>query len=219
MGRLPLGIRNRLAELILEAFEHEEPRRVVAALGRYCAAAEPVALGEETRALLRSLDWFDELEGAVRLKGAHRPYREALCRRVQAVQVLLERERTEPGGPPLQKALARAGALFDARLYFEVHELLEPHWIRAEGAERRALQGLIQVAVAFHHLDTCNREGASSLLAEGLAKLEGAERVLPLRLGEWREQLAGALTKLRAGEAAAPPPFPIPREEAAWRSS
>lgn len=217
MGRLPLGIRNRLTELILEAFDHYEARRAIEALACYCAGAEPVMLAEESRKALRPLGWFDELEGAVRLKGAHRPYREALCRRVDAARGLLGRER-EPGAPPLPKALSRAGGLFNAGLYFEVHELLEPYWMRAEGAERRALQGLIQVAVAFHHLDTGNRGGAISLLDEGLAKLEGGERVLPLRLGEWRDALAGALARLRAGAAVAAPPFPS-LEETAWRSS
>jgi len=217
MSRLPLGIRNRLAELILEAFDHDEARRAIEALAGYCAGAEPVALAEESRTALRALDWFDEVGGAIRLKGAHRQHRQALCRRVEAARGLLGGG-PEPGGPPLQNALSRAGGLFNAGLYFEVHELLEPHWMRAEGSERRALQGLIQVAVAFHHLDAGNREGATSLLEEGLAKLEGGERVLPLRLGEWRDALAGALARLRAGAAVAVPPFP-PLEATAWRSS
>lgn len=221
MRPLPLGVRNRLGELILEAFEQQEARRTLEALARYCAGTEPVALPEEPRASLRPLDWFEEIpdQGAIRLKGAHRPYREALCRRIEAARDLLSREGGEPGGPSLQRVLARAGRLFDAGLYFEVHELLEPHWMRADGAERRALQGLIQVAVAFHHQERGNREGAISLLAEGLAKLEGAERAFPLPLAGWRQALADGLAELRAGGSAPAPPFPVPLTEPAWRSS
>lgn len=219
MRPLPLGVRNRLGELILEAFEQQEARRTLEALARYCAGAEPVMLAEESRKALRPLGWFDELEGTVRLKGAHRPYREALCRRIEAARDLHSREGGEPGGPSLQRVLARAGRLFNAGLYFEVHELLEPHWMRADGAERRALQGLIQVAVAFHHQERGNREGAISLLAEGLAKLEGAERALSLPLAGWRQALADGLAELRAGGSAPAPPFPVPLTEPAWRSS
>src|SRR5262249_56095189 len=46
--------------------------------------------------------------------------------------------------PSLAEALARAAILFDAGLAFEVHELLEPYWVRAHGDDREALQGLIQ---------------------------------------------------------------------------
>ena len=53
-------------------------------------------------------------------------------------------------------ALGQAALLFDGRLYFEVHELLEPYWLRAAGRERETLQGLIQVAVGFHHLSNGN---------------------------------------------------------------
>jgi len=219
MPGLPLGIRNRLAELILEGFDAEEARRVLDALAGYCAGAEPVALPEASRAALEPLDWFEEVPGQrVRLRGAHRPYREALCRRVEAARGVLGRE-PEPAGPPLLRALARAGRLFDAGLYFEVHELLERHWIRAEGAERRALQGVIQVAAAFHHQAHGNREGAASLLAEGLAKLEGTERALPLPLAGWQAALAEGLARLGAGDLAVAPPFPRPDAEAAWRSS
>jgi hypothetical protein len=75
--------------------------------------------------------------------------------------------------PSLGAALDQAADLFDAGLYFEVHELLEPYWMRAEGREREILQGLIQVAAGFHHLANGNLKGARSLLDEGSAKLLG----------------------------------------------
>ena len=65
----------------------------------------------------------------------------------------------------------RAGRRFHAHLYFEVHELLEPYWMRAEGSARIALQGLIQVAVGFQHLANRNVSGALSLLHDGCGKV------------------------------------------------
>src|SRR5262249_12966467 len=60
-------------------------------------------------------------------------------------------------------ALDAAAALFDAHLYFEVHELLEPFWRDAGGGEREALQGLIQIAVGYQHLANGRRAGAGAL--------------------------------------------------------
>jgi len=40
-----------------------------------------------------------------------------------------------------------AARLYEAALYFEVHEWLEPHWVTACGPTRETLQGLIQTAV------------------------------------------------------------------------
>ena len=65
--------------------------------------------------------------------------------------------------------------MFDGRLYFEVHELLEPYWLRAAGRGRETLQGLIQVAVGFHHLSNGNGGGARALLHDGAAKLLARE--------------------------------------------
>ncbi len=80
-----------------------------------------------------------------------------------------------PLTPPtdVPAALAVAARLFDAALFFEVHELLEPHWLVARGETREALQGLIQIAVAWQHLANGNVAGARSLLTEGAARLHG----------------------------------------------
>jgi hypothetical protein len=71
----------------------------------------------------------------------------------------------------LARGLAEAAILFDAGLYFEVHELLEGHWRRTTDPQRRVIQGLIQIAVAFHHYEDGNLRGARRLLDEGLAKI------------------------------------------------
>ncbi|MGH7321253.1 MAG: DUF309 domain-containing protein, partial [Candidatus Rokuibacteriota bacterium] len=116
-----------------------------------------------------------------------------------------------PDEESLHRLLGRAALLADAGLYFEVHELLEPAWMRAPDPERIALQALIQIAVALHHAENGNREGAVSLLTEGLAKLAARRSVLPLDTGEWEAALGQTLTALRDGGIRPPvPPWPHP---------
>ena len=102
---------------------------------------------------------------AVRDEAAQR-VRRALDARRQ-----LRRRRARPA-TPLAATLRRAAALFDARLYFEVHEELEIPWRDATGDTRRALQGLVQLAVGLHHDQAGNRESMRRLFASGRAKLE-----------------------------------------------
>ena len=58
----------------------------------------------------------------------------------------------------------RGVTLFNARQYFDAHEVWEDVWRAAPLDEKKYLQGLIQVAVALHHHSRGNREGARSLL-------------------------------------------------------
>ena len=62
-------------------------------------------------------------------------------------------------------------ALFNARKFFESHEVWEELWLVEPEPEKTFLQGLIQLAAACHHHGRGNRRGAQSLLAAGLAKL------------------------------------------------
>ncbi|MGH7399760.1 MAG: DUF309 domain-containing protein, partial [Candidatus Rokuibacteriota bacterium] len=84
-----------------------------------------------------------------------------------------------------------------AGLYFEVHEVLEPYWIRAEGADREALQGLIQVAVGFQHLANGNLEGARALLRDGATRLAG-HRLGGRTLSRFAGEVARCLREISA---------------------
>jgi uncharacterized protein len=66
----------------------------------------------------------------------------------------------------------RGISLFNAAKFFEAHEVWEELWLKETGSEKMFLQGLIQVAAAFHHHLRGNSRGRHSLLAAGLAKLE-----------------------------------------------
>ncbi len=68
---------------------------------------------------------------------------------------------------------ARGVAHFNAREFFEAHEVWEELWLRAPAPEKTFLQGLIQIAAAFHHYQRGNFSGAKSLLSAGLAKIDG----------------------------------------------
>lgn len=62
--------------------------------------------------------------------------------------------------------------LFNEGEYFLAHETLEEHWIEADEAERDFYQGLIHLAVGFHHHERGNRRGAASQFRKALRRLE-----------------------------------------------
>ncbi|MDD5543308.1 MAG: DUF309 domain-containing protein [Acidobacteriia bacterium] len=78
--------------------------------------------------------------------------------------------------PDFQKALAHGLRLFNAGNFFEAHEVWEEIWRKADPLEKLWLQGLIQTAVGFHHLQNHNRRGARSLLRNAIEKLSRADR-------------------------------------------
>ncbi|HWP84350.1 MAG TPA: DUF309 domain-containing protein [Terriglobia bacterium] len=61
--------------------------------------------------------------------------------------------------------------LFNREEFFACHEALEAVWLEADGPDKTFLQGLIQVAVAYHHLRRGNAAGAVRLLRAGIEKL------------------------------------------------
>lgn len=97
----------------------------------------------------------------------------------------------------LQAALDRADELGAAGRFFDAHEALEAFWMKASGAEKVLLQGLIQIAAGLHRLklDPQKTDGAFYLLDRGLEKLEkNNELVVPETLAA----LEGSLRAIRA---------------------
>jgi predicted metal-dependent hydrolase len=70
-----------------------------------------------------------------------------------------------------RKKFQRGIALFNAHKFFEAHEVWEELWLLEPEPDRIFLQGLIQLAAAFHHYSRGNSRGAESLLAAGIVKL------------------------------------------------
>lgn len=73
-------------------------------------------------------------------------------------------------------AFDRGLAEFNAGLFFECHDTLEELWSGVRGPSRDFFQGLIQVAVGFHHLGNHNLVGAERLFERALKRLEGYPR-------------------------------------------
>ena len=73
---------------------------------------------------------------------------------------------------PDESVLAKAAALFNRKLYFECHDLLEEAWAGARGPERDFLQALIHIAVGMYHVAAGNQKGAVSQLDQGVRGLQ-----------------------------------------------
>jgi predicted metal-dependent hydrolase len=61
---------------------------------------------------------------------------------------------------------------FNSGHFYEAHEHWEEVWLETLDPEKMFLQGLIQVAAAFHHYSRANRQGTQNLLRAGLTKVE-----------------------------------------------
>src|ERR1700694_629117 len=95
--------------------------------------------------------------------------------------------------------LLRGLALFNSSRFFDAHEVLEddsreaPH----HRSLRRNLQGMVQLAVAFHHQSKGNHVGARSVLERAMRNLNGSDNSFPdldlerlrAELAPWRQHL------------------------------
>lgn len=60
---------------------------------------------------------------------------------------------------------------FNQREFYACHDTLEAIWINALPAEKNFYQGILQIAVALHHLSNYNWRGAVILMGEGTNRL------------------------------------------------
>jgi hypothetical protein len=112
---------------------------------------------------------------------------------------------------PLADAFTRGARLFDDGAFFDAHEAWEERWrVTSDETERRFLQGLIQVAAAFHKLLVVGSvDSALRLLAKGLTKLEACpDRFSGCDVATFRTGIAGCARAIAAG---AFEPSSIPR--------
>ncbi len=111
----------------------------------------------------------------------------------------------------LHEDFKRGLDLFNRAHFFDAHEALEDVWrsLPRDQPSRRHLrlhvlrlhvQGLVQLAVAFHHESTGNHVGARSVLERALRNLNGADNSFPevdfdrlrAELMPWRKYLDDA---------------------------
>jgi len=96
---------------------------------------------------------------------------------------------------------------FNAREFFEAHEVWERLWLDTVGNDRGVLQGLIQIAAGYHKHELGVRAGALKLLASGLQKLAAsAEDACGLDLAPFRAAVGADLQRLRTGSVELQPP-------------
>lgn len=69
------------------------------------------------------------------------------------------------------KSLREGIDLFNTAQFWSAHEAWERDWLTAAGDEKIFLQGLIQLAAAFHHVQRGTLSGAGRLIDAAVAKL------------------------------------------------
>jgi Domain of unknown function (DUF309) len=171
----PLPLRNALAHLALAALDDAGADRALA----WIEAGAPGAAPHDVRERLQELHLV-EADGT--LVDVHAPHRERAAHhaaRARRAGTTFRAERRAADDDRVAAALERAVALWNERLFFEVHEVLEVEWARAAGDERHALQGAIQIAVALHHHAHGNVRGARTLMRDGRERLAAVGRALP----------------------------------------
>jgi hypothetical protein len=202
---LPRSLRNRLADVILDSLHDPEARRALQAVA--AVGADPKVVARIVDLPPRALrDCFAELDGGLHLKDRWKEYAEDLRERSRRAWQVMDTRPLDPPDAPLEVALGAAAALFDAGLYYEAHEWLEPYWLRAEGSDRCALQGLIQVAAGFEHLANGNVSGARALLSAGCPKMRG-RHLQRLDLDPFARAVPACLERIAPGGTTAPRGF------------
>jgi hypothetical protein len=165
--RFPLPLRNALAELAIAGLDDPAAAAALAWLAAPGAPPPP-----DAGARLAAGHLIET--GGATLLSVHAPWAADVAAHAGRALAARAAYTAAPASAPaadVAGAVVRAAALWDTGLFFEVHEVLEAVWKRTQGDVRQALQGLIQVAVAFHHLAHANLRGAQSLLVEGRARL------------------------------------------------
>ena len=124
-------------------------------------------------------------------------------------------ERTFPPLSQSQRQLLQKGIrCFNDGQFFECHEELETAWLDASTEQKTFLQGMIQVAVAFHHLRRSNLVGARRLLTAGMDKLRSfAPQQEGVDIGGLLRHLESLHQQINSGNVA--PDWPTP--QILWR--
>jgi len=109
---------------------------------------------------------------------------------------------------PLEQGIS----LFNARKFWHAHEAWERDWLSASDPHKQFLQGLIQLAAAYHHVQRGTFSGGVRLFNAALLKLSafpadysGVDRTEAVavaalhreRIARGEEIAAGELPKLR----------------------
>jgi predicted metal-dependent hydrolase len=90
---------------------------------------------------------------------------------------------------------------FNSGHFYDAHEHWEEVWLETPNPEKIFLQGLIQVAAAYHHYSRANCLGTKNLLLAGVLKLDRfPEEHWGLEIEPLRAAVRRWLLALEAGE-------------------
>jgi hypothetical protein len=90
-----------------------------------------------------------------------------LAQLVEKHKWVIDQERCRDEPPPL---LLEGISLFNRGKYFECHEVIEQAWNEEKTPVRVMFQGILQIGVACHHIQSKNWRGAMKLLERGTPK-------------------------------------------------
>ncbi len=77
--------------------------------------------------------------------------------------------------PVAESELSKAIEQFNSQEFYACHDTLEALWVVASVPEKKFYQGILQIAVACHHLGNANWRGATIMLGEGRFRLRDYE--------------------------------------------
>ena len=123
-------------------------------------------LSEMLGGCLERREVFTAPSGDLLRQHPQRPYRDYIQDRVARYRTATREALCASKSP-----VARAAILMGHGLYFEAHEVLEPHWRAAAGAEKEVLRGLIQAAGAYVHREAGHDAAAARLARKAVARL------------------------------------------------
>lgn len=108
-----------------------------------------------------------------------------------------------------QELIARGVSLFNAAHFFEAHEVWEEVWRPADGERRQTLQGLIQLASAYVHVQRGTFSGGVRLFDKAFGRLdENAARLLHVEIADALTLARQHRERIANGEEIAPAEYP-----------
>jgi hypothetical protein len=114
-----------------------------------------------------SLSPVEELSASLLKRDFHRCYREYVESRLDRYRRAFERIQKSGNDPILQGLI-----LWDLRLFFEMHEVLEHAWHHSEGGLKMLLQSMIRAAGVYIKLEHGHLRQAAKLAEKACAVLE-----------------------------------------------
>ena len=114
-----------------------------------------------------SLSFVEEPTASLLKRDLHRCYREYVERRLELYRLAFDRIQ-KCGNDPIVHGLI----LWDLRLFFEMHEVLEHVWHHSEGSRKMLLQSMIRAAGVYIKLEHGFNRQAAKLAEKACSVLE-----------------------------------------------